>query len=159
MSEDKSWDENLLLCISGLSVMIQHPTGRRAHAHTHTHTHTQTLILLLEKRKSVSQVFSSVPLRCVALGQSHHIINMVDAIVITSTKQKHSLTWQHYGSNIKQGAIKYVLGGKWMMVSGVGALERNKWEQEREGDSLTHWKITQDRQWKSESLRISIHMQ
>lgn len=63
---DKSWDENLLLCISGPSVMIQHPTQR--------HTNTCTHILLLEKRKSVSQVFSSVPLRCLALGQSqpHH---------------------------------------------------------------------------------------
>lgn len=71
---------------------VSNDTAPYIKAHTHTHTHTLTL--LLEKRKSVSQVFSSVPLRCVALGQSHHIINMVDAIVITSTKQKHSLTWQ-----------------------------------------------------------------
>lgn len=103
MSDNKSSDENLLRCISVLSVMIQHPTSRR--------THTQTLAPPLKRRKPVSQVFSSVPLCCFALGQSRHIINKVDAIVITSTKQKHSSTWQHGGSSMTEGAIKYAWGG------------------------------------------------
>ncbi len=131
---------------------VSNDTAPYRKAHTYTHSHTQTFILLLEKRKSVSQVFSSVPLHCLALGQSHHIINMVGAIVITSTKQKHSLTWQHHGLHMKRGAIKYVWGwvndGVW-----CGRVwEGNKWEWERAESS--YWKITWGRQWMCKSLRL-----